>query len=93
MPIILTFAPNLRRLRRLRLCDGIHQAVRNEPFDVHFRDWNPPEPARASRRDRSLTPLRPLCSARVRSGLRTAQSRGASIGRLTPVTPLLPPFR
>jgi hypothetical protein len=53
----------------------------------------PPEPARASRRDRTLAPLRPLCSARVRSGLRTAQVRNASVGRLTPVTPLLPPFR
>ena len=93
MPIILTFALSLSQLRRLRLYDGIYETVRNEPFDVHFHDWNPPEPARASRRDRTLTPLRPLCSARVRSGLRTAQSRGASVGRLTPFTPLLPPFR
>jgi hypothetical protein len=77
----------------MRLYDGIHQAVRNEPFDAHFRDWNPPEPAQASRRGRTLMPLRPLCSVRVRSGFRTAQLRHASVGRLAPVTTLLPPFR
>lgn len=44
------------QLRRLRLYDGIHQGFRNEPFDVQFRDWNPPEPAHASLRDRTLTP-------------------------------------
>jgi hypothetical protein len=71
----------------------IHRAVTNKSFGADRRDQNLPEPARASRRDRTLTPLRPLCPARVRSGLRTAQLRGASVGWLTPVTPLLPPFR
>jgi hypothetical protein len=36
--------------------NGIHQAVRNESFDVHFRDWNLPEPAHASLRDRTMIP-------------------------------------
>jgi hypothetical protein len=71
----------------------IHRAVIKEPFGADFRDQNPPEPTRASRRDRTLMPLRPLCFSRARSGLRTAQLRGASVGRLAPVTPLLPPFR
>jgi hypothetical protein len=71
----------------------IHRAVIKEPFGADCRDQNPPEPARSPRRDRTLMPLRPLCSTCVRSGLGTAQSRGASVGRLAPVTTLLPPFR